>query len=369
MATKEYHGCTIGTPKNELDTPALCIDIELLKQNIELMENHLKGSGVRLRPHTKTHKSPVIARMQINAGAVGVCCAKLGEAEVMAEAGIPGILIPNQIVSPQKITRLVNLAAWSDVCVAVDDAVNVENLDKAARAKGIALQVIIEMDVGMNRCGVRNVESGLALARDIAGRKGLSFKGIMGYEGHCVFRTPSAEREENARSSLVKLIEFAKALEKDGIPCEIVSGGGTGTYEITPDIKGMTEIQAGSYATMDAKYRSVGITQFHRAMTVLSTVVSVPDDNLAVCDIGLKSMTSEFGLPEVKEPQGWRLASLSEEHGKLERQGGRRLRPGDTIELYPSHGCTTINLHDYFFALRGGVLEAIWPVAARGRSR
>jgi D-serine deaminase-like pyridoxal phosphate-dependent protein len=307
--------------------------------------------------------------MQINAGAIGVCCAKLGEAEVMAEAGIPGILIPNQIIGPQKISRLVNLSAWSDVCVAVDDKKNVEDLDRAAAAKGISLQVIIEMDVGMNRCGVRTVESGLELARYIAGKKNLTFKGIMGYEGHCVMRMPFSEREEVARSSLVKLIEFAHALEKEGMPPEMVSGGGSGTYAITPSVEGMTEIQAGSYATMDAKYRSVGITEFQPALSILSTVISVPDADHAVCDIGHKSATGEFGMPEVHAPEGWKVAGLSEEHAKLERDGGPPLHPGDKIEIYPSHGCTTINLHDRYFAIRRGVLEAVWPVAGRGRFR
>jgi len=369
MGTEEYFACTIGTPKSDIDTPALCLDIEMLKNNIDLMARHIQGGKVQLRPHTKTHKCPIIAKMQIDAGAIGVCCAKLGEAEVMAEAGIPGILIPNQIVSPRKITRLVNLAAWSDVCVAVDDPQNVENLDKAARAKGIVLPVIIEMDVGMNRCGVRSIESGLALARDITKRSGLFFKGIMGYEGHCVAHMPVSEREDIAKSSLAKLIEFSKALEKEGMPAGIVSGGGTGTYAITPNIEGMTEIQTGSYATMDAKYYSVGITEFERALSIVSTVISVPDDDHAVCDMGLKSATSEFGLPEVKEPAGWKLAGLSEEHGKLARDGGEKLNPGDTIEFYPSHGCTTINLHDRYFVFRDGILEAVWPVAGRGRIR
>jgi D-serine deaminase-like pyridoxal phosphate-dependent protein len=369
MSKEEYQACAIGTPKKEIDTPALCVDINLLQKNIEAMKRHLEGGTVSLRPHTKTHKSPIIAKMQIDAGAIGICCAKLGEAEVMAEAGIPGILIPNQIVSPQKITRLVNLAAWADVCVAVEDAKNVDDIDRAALSKGVKLKVIIEMDVGMNRCGVRTVESGLALAKDIAGRKGLIFKGIMGYEGHCVTLMPLTKREEVARTSLAKLIEFAKALEQNGIPAEIVSGGGTGTYKTTPDVAGMTEIQAGSYATMDAKYYSVGITEFGRALTILSTVISVPDPDHAVCDVGLKSATSEFGIPEVKSPQGWRLAGLSEEHGKLERDGGSELHPGDVIEIYPSHGCTTINLHDRYFVHRDGILEAVWPIAGRGRFR
>jgi D-serine deaminase-like pyridoxal phosphate-dependent protein len=357
----------IGMRKEDIDTPALCVDADLMEANIRTMMKHLSPLGVQLRPHTKTHKCPIMARKQLEAGAIGVCCAKLGEAEAMAEGGVTGILIPNQVVSQRKIARLVNLAGWADVMVAVVDPANAAALDAAAQAKGVRLKVLIEVDVGMDRCGVRTVEEGLRLAREIAARSGLDFRGIMGYEGHCVMAEPFEERERITRASLEKLIQTRDAVEATGIPVPIVSSGGTGTYAITPTIAGITEIQAGSYITMDAKYRSVGLTAFDMALTVLSTVISVPRPDLAVCDIGMKSMTKEFGMPVVARPAGWEVLALSEEHGKLQRAGGPALHPGDVIELYPSHGCTTINLHDSCFVTRRGLLEAVWPITARGK--
>jgi D-serine deaminase-like pyridoxal phosphate-dependent protein len=289
----------------------------------------------------------------------------------MAEGGVTGILIPNQIVGARKIARLVQLAAWADVMVAVDDPVNMADLDGAAQNKGIRLKTIIEVDVGMDRCGVRTVEQGIALARQIAGSRGLTFEGIMGYEGHCVMAEPFAEREAKTRVAMQTLLSVKRGIENAGLPVPIVSAGGTGTYQVTPTIPGITEIQAGSYITMDAKYYNVGVTQFNRALTVLSTVVSVPRPDLALCDIGTKSVIRDafFGLPEVAQPEGWKLVALSEEHGRLERQGGPLLRPGDKVELYPSHGCTTINQHDEFFVIHRGVLEAVWPISGRGKFR
>ena len=358
----------IGMRKQDLDTPALCVDVDLMEENIGMMETLLQPLGVRLRPHTITHKSPIMARKQIEAGAIGVCCAKLGEAEAMAAGGVTGILIPNQVVSAHKITRLVNLAAWADVMVAADSPSNVADLDAAASEKGIRLEVIIEQDIRMDRCGVRTIEQGVPLARQIAASEGISFEGIMGYEGHCVMREPFSEREKTTRSSVAKLIELKGAIEAAGTPVPIVSSSGTGTYEITPTIDGVTEIQAGSYITMDTRYRSVGITGFNLALTVLSTVISVPRPDLALCDVGMKSATKEFGTPGVAHPAGWELTRLSEEHGRLERAGGPPLQIGDKVEFYPSHGCTTINLHDTYFAIRKETLEAKWPVAGRGMS-
>jgi len=359
----------IGMRKEDLDTPALCVDLDLMEDNIQKMESYARQLGVRVRPHMKTHKCPIMARKQIEAGAIGVCCAKLGEAETMAEGGVTGILIPNQIVGARKIARLVNLASWADVMVAVEDPSNVAELDVAAREKGIQLKIIIEMDIGMDRCGVRTTEQGVELARQIAASQGLSFQGIMGYEGHCVMLEPYDEREKVTRDSVAKLIDLKEGIAAAGIPVPIVSSAGTGTYRITSTIEGITELQVGSYITMDAKYRSVGITEFNMALTVLSTVISVPRPELAYCDVGMKSMTREFGMPVVADPSGWELTRLSEEHGRLDRVDGSPLKPGDKVELYPSHGCTTVNLHDYYFATRSDILEAVWPIAARGKFR
>jgi D-serine deaminase-like pyridoxal phosphate-dependent protein len=360
----------IGAPKLALDTPALCLDIESAEANVERMAGYFRDGSVRLRPHTKTHKSPILAQMQLAAGAIGVTCAKLGEAEVMAAAGIKDILIANQIVGAAKIARLVNLAAYTDVMVCVDDAGNAAQLDAAARAKGVRLRVLIELNIGMNRCGVLPGQPALELAQVIAALPGLRLEGLMGYEGHTVFETDLEERRRATEASLERLVGTAELLRARGIPAPIVSSGGTGTYFITGRYPGVTEVEAGSYITMDAQYRDeVGI-DFRYALTVLSTVTSVPaSGDYAIIDAGLKTITRDFGLPLVISPPGWALTGLSEEHGHLERRGGEPLRVGDKVELVPNHGCTTINLHDEYHVVRRDVLEAVWPISARGKVR
>lgn len=354
--------------KWDLDTPALCLDAGALERNIARMAAFFADRPAALRPHTKTHKCPTIAWMQIRAGAIGVTCAKLAEAEVMARAGIRDILIANQIVGADKIARLVNLAAQSEVMVAVDSADNAAQLADAARDKGVALRVLIEVDVGMGRCGVEPGEPALELARRVTAMEGLRFEGLMGYEGHAVMIPDLQERTRAAHAAMGSLIATRDLLQSGGIPVGIVSGGGTGTHAITGAYDGVTEIQAGSYATMDAKYRSVGI-DFEPALTLLTRVISVNRRDRAIIDAGMKSMTHEFGLPTVARPEGWRLDRLSEEHGALVREGGDPLRPGDVVEIVPSHGCTTINLHDAYHVTRDGLYEALWPIAARGAIR
>jgi D-serine deaminase-like pyridoxal phosphate-dependent protein len=359
----------IGTPWQELDTPALCLDVAALERNIARMADFCSGAAARLRPHAKTHKSPAIAWMQLRAGAIGITCAKLGEAEVMAAAGIRDILIANQVVGADKIARLVALAAYSEVITAVEDADHAAELSAAACAKGVTLRTILEVEVGMGRCGVAPGIPALELARRVAELPGLCFEGIMGYEGHAVMIPDGEARRKTAADAMGRLVETADLLRGAGLPVNIVSAGGTGTYAWTGVFPGITEIQAGSYATMDGRYRAVlaagGEVPFEPALTVVARVISARDDR-AVIDAGLKTMSSEFGLPEVMAPAGWSLAGFSEEHGSLQRSDGASLHRGDRVVLLPSHGCTTINLHDTYHVLRGGVLEALWPVAARG---
>jgi D-serine deaminase-like pyridoxal phosphate-dependent protein len=357
----------IGSAKADLDTPCLCLDAEALERNIGKMADYCRERPVRLRPHAKTHKCPTIAWMQMNAGAIGITCAKLGEAEVMAKAGIRDLLIANQIIGPQKIARLINLAAYSDVMVAVEDAGNAADLSDAAVAKGLKLRAIIEVDVGMGRCGTQPGEETLALAQKMVEMPGLRFEGIMGYEGFAVMIPDMDERREKAEGAMAKLVGSAELLRREGIPVGIVSAAGTGTYHITGEIEGITELQAGSYATMDAKYKSVH-ADFELALSVLARVISVHDD-VAVIDAGMKALTHEFGMPTVAAPEGWELRKFSEEHGILQRQGGEALRRGDLVELIPSHGCTTINLHNEYWVTRDDVLEAVWPISGRGQVR
>jgi D-serine deaminase-like pyridoxal phosphate-dependent protein len=244
-------------------------------------------------------------------------------------------------------------------------------LAAAASAKDISLRVLIEVDVGMGRCGVTPGKAALALAQVIVARPSLRFEGMMGYEGHAVMIPDLAERRRVAEEAMASLIATCDLIEKAGIPVPIVSGGGTGTYAITGRYPGVTEIQAGSYLTMDSRYhREVGMTEFGCALTLLATVATVihTHGQRAIVDAGMKCLTREFGLPVVAHPAGWKAIGLSEEHGALERVGGPGLQVGDKVEIVPSHGCTTINLHDQFHVLRRGTLEAIWPIAGRGKS-
>ena len=356
----------IGLAKGDLDTPALCLDATALEHNIAHMAAYFQSRPAGLRPHSKTHKCPTIAWMQLKAGAIGITCAKLGEAEVMARAGIAEMLIANQVVGRHKIARLVRLAKYTRVIVAVENADNAAELSEAATAAGATLRVILEVDVGMKRCGVAPGEPSLALAQHILTLPGLQFEGLMGYEGHCIMLPDFEARRQAAEAAMAQLVGARDLLVEKGIPVEIVSGGGTGTYQITGNYPGVTEIQAGSYATMDAKYAGVSGVDFQPALTIVARVISIRDDR-AIIDGGMKAMTHEFGFPTVLHPEGWALVKLSEEHGFLERRGGEPLRRGDVVEIIPSHGCTTINLHDAYYVTRDGMVEAVWPIAARGR--
>ena len=358
----------VGLRKEDLDTPALCLDIEVLEQNIGRMASYLAERPTGIRPHSKTHKCPTIAWMQLRAGAIGITCAKLGEAEVMAKAGIQDILIANQIIGQRKITRLVNLATYSEVMVAVETLDNAREISAAAESRGVRLRTIIEVDVGMGRCGTAPRAATLALAKELVTLPGLRFEGIMGYEGHCVMITDMEKRREAATQAMQQLVDTRHLLVENGIPVNIVSAAGTGTYMITGNVPGITELQAGSYATMDARYGTV-LSDFGYALTITTQVISVTGSDRAIVDAGLKTVTPEFGMPLVLNPQGWVMTQLSEEHGKLERQGGQALKPGDIVELVPGHGCTTINLHDVYHVIRDGIVAAVWPIAARGQVR
>ena len=357
----------IGMKALDIDTPALCLDIEAVEANVTRMAEFARQAGVHLRPHAKTHKSPVLAHMQLAAGAIGITCAKLSEAEVLVAAGIRDILIANQVIGSAKIARLVNLAAHSEVIVAVDDPENVAELDAAAQAKGVRLRVVIEIDIGMRRCGVAPGQPVLGLAQQIARSPGLRFEGVMGYEGHVIFTPDPEERKEKTEASLRLMMDSVELLRKAGFPVNIVSGGGTGTYFITGKYPGITELQVGSYITMDSQYREVVGIDFAYALTVLATVIRVHGDKRAIMDAGLKTMTRDFGMPLVLDPPGWKVTALAEEHGFLERIDGPPLKRGDKVKIVPNHGCTTINLHDQYYVIRRGVLEAIWPIAARGK--
>jgi D-serine deaminase-like pyridoxal phosphate-dependent protein len=358
----------IGTPIQELDTPALLIDLDILAANIEAMAAFFRIGPAHLRPHVKSHKIPQIARLQVAAGAPGVCAAKVGEAEAMVAGGIEDVLVANQVVGRVKMERLVGLAERARTSVAVDDPDNVAALSRAAKERGVTIGVLVEVDVGMSRCGVNGPEAALRLVRQVLDRPGLEFRGLMGYEGHAMGIKDAVEREEACRKAMQQVTEAAAYVGSHGIPVNEVSGGGTMTYDIAGRFPGMTEIQAGSYALMDTNFRNMG-SPFRCAMTLLAMVMSTPREGVVIADAGMKSLSTDFGLPEVKDRPGIQLRKLSEEHARLELAQGVKLRPGDKLELLPSHGCTTVNLHDVAYAVRGGRVEDIWPITGRGKSQ
>ena len=360
----------IGISKQELDTPALLIDLDVFEANIRTMADFFKTVDAELRPHAKTHKTPTIAHKQLEAGAIGITCAKLGEAEAMVHAGIRDVLIANQVVGHQKIARLINLAKNSEIMVAVDDADNVDQLSAAAGAKGATLRVLIEVSTGMGRCGTMPGEPTLALARHILKSNGLKFEGLMGYEGHTVAVPDLAERKVKTGEAVELLIDTKHFLEENGIPVEIMSGGGTGTHAITGAYPEMTEIQAGSYVFMDSMYHNVeGVgDRFPCSLTLLATVVSRPKPTRIIVDAGMKVLTKEFGIPQPLA-DGLEMRGLSEEHGTMDAEPSVDLQPGDKIEILPTHCCTTVNLHDRYYGIRNGIVESVWEIAARGKSQ
>jgi len=358
----------IGSSVGEIETPALLVDLDVLERNIARMADYFSRVDSSLRPHAKTHKSPVIAHKQVEAGSIGVCCQKLGEAEVMNAAGVDSILITNQVVEPEKIKRLVNMSKRGEVIVSVD------NLDVARATSEIAFNnrvkqdVLVEVNVGINRCGVEPGEPTVNFVKELLKFRGLNFRGLLGYEGP-FFNLPDFEERKaaaNARNKL--LVETGDSLEDAGIDVEILSAGATGTYNITGSYPGITEVEAGSYVFMDATYKKLKGLEFDVALTLLTTVISRPTRERAVVDAGMKAITQEFGVPQVKEIEGVELRSLSEEHGTLKLTNpSRELKIGDKIELVPTHCCTTVNLHDRYYCIRNSVLEDIWDIAARGK--
>jgi D-serine deaminase-like pyridoxal phosphate-dependent protein len=362
----------IGAHKSELDTPALLVDLEALEKNIGTMADYIRGVPAELRPHEKTHKCPIIAHKQLEAGAIGITCAKLGEAEAMAAAGIRDLLIANQVVGEPKVTRLVNLAKHSDVIVAVESVKNVRHLAEVARTKRTTLNVIIEVDVGNNRCGTASGEPTLELAREIDSHPGLNLMGLMGYEGFCQNVIDLGERKEKATGAMDKLVSTRDLLDDKGFNTEIVSAGGTGTHMITAEHPGVTEVEAGSYIFMDATYSRVqGLEKYDYALTVLSTIISLPRPGVAICDVGRKAITFEPGrpMPFAKGLEGISYEASSEEHGRLSIEEGSGLKIGDKIEFIVSHCCTNVNLYDNYHSLREDHLEAVWDITARGRSQ
>ncbi len=352
---------------DEIDTPALLLDLAAVEDNIATMQRLLSGSQARLRPHFKTPKCPQVARMQLEAGAIGITVAKLGEAEVLAEAGLGPILVANQVVGALKLARLTALLRRGvDITVAVESEFNVRELARASRAAGVRAAAVIEVDAGMRRCGTAEPAETVRLARLLL-EEGIDYRGIMGYEGHMYGQLEPGLREALIRDALATVRSHVEALAEAGLPPAIVSTSGTASVPIAAAMPFVTELQAGTYVFNDLHNEAFIPGHFQFALTLLTTITSVKE-RYAVADCGMKSLTNEFG-PPVSPDGRLRAARLSEEHAIIVGDGVASLAPGDRVELVPSHGDTTLNLHDVYYVRRGGEIVDTWPVLAARRFR
>jgi len=361
----------VESTKDALDTPALCVDLAAMDANIRAIVEACRAHGVAWRPHAKGHKVPTIAQRELAAGAIGITCAKLGEAEVMAAAGIDDLLIANMIVGPLKLARLVELRRIADPIVCVDHIDQVAPLSDVMSQAGLKLRTMIEVDIGLRRVGVLPGKAALALAGQIIESPGLELAGIMGYEGHLLTVPDAHEKAAAIRAALGQLTETADSLRRAGLPCDIVSCGGTGSYLYAIEQPGITEIQAGGAIFMDAFYRTrCRIPDLQYALTLLTTIVSRPAPDRAIIDAGRKSLNMELSLPLVAGRDDIRVKSLSAEHGTLELgPTARDLKIGDRLELIPGYADLTVALHDELYAFRNGRLEVVWAIEARGKLR
>lgn len=353
----------IGRHRSSLITPALILDLDAAKQNIRYMAERLRTMPAKLRPHIKVHKSPEIARMQLDAGAIGVATATVSEAIAMVRSGIQDVLVANQVVGAEKIAALASAARDRTISLVVDDRSNADELAIAARSAGVELGVLIEVDVGMGRGGARSAAEALALAAHVQKKRGLLFRGLQGYEGHCMLEPDRAIRITKARAAMDYLASVRDLLERSGLKCEVISAGGTGTYDITGADHRVTEIQAGSYALMDAFHGSL-VPGFVAALTVLTTVVS-HHGNTIVLDAGRKAVGIDLA-PARMVGYDYSARYFAEEHTLFDVDDRCPLRLGDRVELLPGYGPTTVNLYDVYFVVKGGVVIDVWPITARG---
>lgn len=359
---------------DDIQTPCLIVDLDKLDRNISKMASYCKSVGCSVRPHAKAHKNPLIARKQLAAGAVGLCCQTLEEAESLVYSGIEDVLITNIFASKIAFERILNLARNGRIILTVDSAEVAKLLSKAATERNNSLDVLVEINVGQNRTGVQPGPEAAKLAKLVSSLECLRFRGLMGYEGHLQLSIPEFDKRKLAvKSALSGLTESIEETKRAGIDVEIVTSGGTGTYNITADYEGVTDIQPGSYVMMDNRYNLIDTTgrDFQNSLFMISTVVSKPSDSQAVIDLGWKSASVEYsiygwdGMPKAVEYD----ASYSpggDEHGILKfREGAKQPSIGDRMKFIPSHCDTTLNLHNKFYGVRNDRVEVVCPIARR----
>ena len=358
----------------ELPTPCLLVDLDRFESNLDKMSRHTRECGIALRPHAKTHKCVNIARRQLEKGAIGVCVATIAEAEVMLRGGIRGLLITGEMVGEPKTSRLIRLLRQApETMVVVDDVRNVDDLQKAAWGAGIQIRVLIDLDIGQNRTGIQPGPPALALAEHIAHAKNLELEGICAYAGHVAHITGFEDRRAHSRRALARVIETRDLLLRNGHRVKMLTGASTGTYNIDPELEGLTELQSGSYVFMDVEYRRIGAKSgavyedFAPSLCVLATVIH-RSDRKAIVDAGLKAFSTDrpFG-PEPLELSGVQYEFAGDEHGRLVLENpSRDIQPGEKLRFIIPHCDPTVNLYDRFFCVRGDIVEDEWPIMERG---
>ncbi len=355
----------IGRMLSELDSPTLLLDRAASDRNLAKMAGFFAQRSSKLRPHFKNHKCVALAKRQLAAGAVGMTCAKLGEAEILVANGVTNVLIANQVVGGSKLARLAGLAANAAVSVAIDHNDHAIAISRAASDRGSVVNVLIEVDIGMGRCGLPPGAPVLELAKHIHGLPGVHFAGLQAYEGHLVNVLNREERSERARAAMLQAVKTRRMLEDAGIPVGCISGCSSATYDSTGVMDGVDEIQAGTYATMDRQYVRL-VPEFEIALSLLVRVISRPAAGKAVLDVGVKGAGGEFGVPGIRDyPDVEVPFFLAEEHTVVQKAPDWPI--GQELHLIPSHACTTCNLHRELVVHEGGVVVDVWPIEASGK--
>ncbi len=362
QARHEYGGA-IGQRRDELITPALVLDIDAAQRNIDRMADELKSMGkAAIRPHYKTHKSPDLARRQLQAGAGGLSMATVWEAAVLAAAGMDDLFVVNTVAHPAKLRLLAELARDHRILVAVDEAPNAAALSAAAVGAASTLGIMVEVDTGMDRCGVDTARECLVLARRVTELPGLRFEGITGYEGHCSLTFDNELRHERQREAMAFFTGVADLLEANGIPCRIRSAGGIATWNWTAAYPGLTEIQAGTYVVMD-NFHGQMVPGFEHSLTIAATVISRQSDKVIV-DAGNKSVADPADVTIAGHDL--KVSRFDEEHGIFSAPEGSSLRVGDAVALVPGYSPSTVNWYDVYHIVRDEVVVDIWPIIPRG---
>ena len=365
-----WKAARVGDHIDQIDTPALVLDLDAFERNMKRLQDAVSSAGVRLRPHAKSHKCPEIALRQIQLGAVGICCQKVSEAEVFVDAGVSDIFITNQVVGEKKVAHALDLATRARIGVLVDHEDQISAFANASAERQVSIDIYLEIDVGMGRCGVASIERAVAMAQQIAAAPYLKFMGLQCYHGSAQHYRLPEERQQAIAAVCAKATAAKAAIESVGIAVERISGAGTGSVMLESHSKLFNEVQAGSYILMDCDYatnqRDPSDLPFEHALFVKTAVLSHPTANRAVVDAGLKASSVDSGMPVVWQRTDAKYLKASDEHGVLELTPDSSLKLGDYVMLIPGHCDPTVNLYDELIAIRGDRVEAIWPVAARG---